>query len=217
MARNYEEMRRIYMSGGIDEAEVAADPAEQFHRWFAEALDSSPGDWFEANAMTLATSDSLGRVAARIVLLKGFEGDSPLFYTSYDSDKGRQLAENPAAAVCFYWSHLERQIRIEGRVEKVDPELSDRYFQSRPRGSQLGALASQQSAVVASRQVLEDRVAELDALYQGQEVPRPESWGGYRLLTHRYEFWQGRPDRVHDRIVYLREDAGGWQRKRLSP
>lgn len=217
MTLTFQEMRRIYMAGGIDEAEVAEDPAEQFHRWFDEALQASPGEWFEANAMTLATCDSLGRVTARIVLLKGFEGDAPVFFTSYASNKGRQLAENPSAALCFYWSHLERQIRIEGRVEKVDPTLSDRYFQSRPRGSQLGALASEQSAVVESRQVLEDRVAELDAQFRGHEVPRPETWGGYRLHTNRYEFWQGRPDRVHDRILYLREEAGAWQRKRLSP
>src|SRR5690606_22988560 len=140
------------------------------------------------NAMTLATADASGRVTARIVLLKGFDDQAPVFYTSYASDKGTQLAANPSAAVCFYWSHLERQIRIEGRVEKVDPALSDRYFHSRPRGSQLGALASQQSAVVESRQALEARVAELDALYRDQEIPRPESWGGYRLRASRYEF-----------------------------
>lgn len=217
MAPTLEEMRRIYMAGGIDEGEVAESPTEQFDRWFAEAVQSSPGEWFEANAMTLATADRSGRVTARVVLLKGFDGDAPVFYTSYASDKGQQLADNPNAAVCFYWSHLERQVRIEGRVAKVDAALSDRYFHSRPRGSQLGALASQQSTVVESRQQLEARIAELDAQYRGQEVPRPEYWGGYRLETTRYEFWQGRPDRLHDRIAYVRDSSGHWQRQRLAP
>lgn len=217
MTLTFEQMRRIYMTGGVDEADVADNPSEQFHRWFDEAVQSSPGEWFEANAMTLATADRSGRVTARIVLLKGFNDDSPVFYTSYASEKGQQLAENPSAALCFYWSHLERQIRIEGRVAKVDPVLSDRYFQSRPRGSQLGALASRQSAVVANRQELESRVAELENQYRGEEIPRPEHWGGYRLETTRYEFWQGRPDRLHDRIAYVRDASGQWQRQRLAP
>lgn len=217
MALTFEEMRRIYMAGGIDEAEVAEDPVDQFHAWFEEALQASPGEWFEANAMTLATADRSGRVSARVVLLKGFDGEAPIFFTNYDSDKGHQLAENPAVALCFYWPHLERQVRIEGRVEKVDAATSDRYFRSRPRGSQLGAVASGQSSFVASRALLEARVAELEARYRGQEIPRPENWGGYRTHANRYEFWQGRPDRLHDRVVYLRNDAGHWRRQRIAP
>ena len=167
--------------------------------------------------MTLATADRSGRVTARVVLLKGFVHGGPMFCTNYESDKGRQLAENPHAAMCFYWPHLERQARIEGTVETVPSDVSDHYFHSRPRGSQLGALASAQSAAVTDRHFLESRLSELEATYRGREIPRPEHWGGYRLTPTRFEFWQGRQNRLHDRIAYHIDDRGGWARERLAP
>lgn len=213
-------MRRTYTSGGLDVSNAAADPVEQFQKWFQDAVDTSPGEWFEANAMTLATASKGGHATARIVLLKGFEECCPIFFTNYLSEKGVQMAENPFATLCFYWAHCERQIRIEGHVERVSAELSDQYFASRPRGSQLGALVSQQSAVVASREFLEQRLAELESQYGESPIPRPPHWGGYRLLPEKYEFWQGRENRLHDRIVYSRsegETGNPWTLSRLSP
>ena len=211
-------MRRRYTSGGIDVSDAEADPVEQFHKWFADAIHNSPGDWFEANAMTLATSSKLGHVTSRIVLLKGFDDDQcPIFFTNYLSEKGQQIAENPRAAICFYWPHCERQIRIEGTVTKVSAEVSDTYFQSRPRGSQLGALVSQQSAVVSNREFLESSLQGLEQKYASDKIPRPESWGGYRLKPSKFEFWQGRDNRLHDRIVYQIAGDTTWERFRVSP
>ena len=211
-------MRRSYGSGGIDVNNVSDDPVDQFHVWFKAAHEQSPGDWFEANAMTLATSDRAGRVSARIVLLKGFDAGCPMFYTNYQSDKGLQLAENPHAALCFYWPHMEQQVRIEGGVEKVSAELSDKYFHSRPRGSQIGAVVSEQSRVVDSRETLDQQLREAEARFADQKVPRPEHWGGYRLQALRFEFWKGGEHRLHDRIIYRRESLDApWVRERLAP
>ena len=211
-------MRRDYGGGGIDVENTAADPLDQFHSWFEAARQSAPGDWFEANAMTVATADADGNVSARILLLKGFDEGCPMFYTNYESDKGRQLAANPKAALCFYWPHAEQQVRIEGRVEKVSSQLSDHYFHSRPRASQLGAVISDQSREVPSREALDQQLSEVTAKYEGQEVPRPAHWGGYRLIPLRYEFWKGGEARLHDRIVYTRATpAAAWVRKRIAP
>ncbi len=212
-----DKMRRDYRAGVFDVETALADPIEQFDLWFQAAREASPGDWFEVNAMTLATADKAGNVSARILLLKGFDHGGPVFFTNYLSDKGRQLAENPQVSLCFYWAHREQQIRIEGRTEKVSPELSDEYFQSRPRGSQLGAKVSQQSSPVNSRQAMETRLAELEKEFAGKQVPRPAHWGGYRILPSRYEFWQGRENRLHDRIVYRATSSGEWIRERISP
>lgn len=212
-----DQMRRTYTAGGFDVADAVADPAEQFRLWFDAAKDNSPGDWFEANAMTLSTADSEGRVTARIVLLKGFDEDCPIFFTNYESEKGRQLKQNAQASLCFYWPHLERQIRIEGVVEKSSETLSDEYFQSRPRGSQLGAWVSEQSEAVVNRDFLEKRLAELELQYANQSIPRPKHWGGYRIQPVKYEFWQGRNNRLHDRIVYVSRPDLCWQLVRLSP
>lgn len=211
-------MRRNYGSGGIDLENTAADPVDQFHQWFEAARQASPAEWFEANAMTLATADRSGRVSARVVLLKGFDEGFPMFFTNYDSDKGQQLADNPHAALCFYWAHMEQQVRIEGSVEKVADALSDKYFHSRPRGSQIGAAISEQSRVLASRELLDRQLREAEQRWDGQEIPRPANWGGYRLRTTRYEFWKGGEHRLHDRIVYRRDQPRGtWTRERLAP
>ena len=213
-------MRRTYSAGGIDTSTAATDPVEQFHTWFQDAVATSPGEWFEANAMTLATASKTGQVTARIVLLKGIEQNCPIFFTNYLSEKGLQLAENPQATLCFYWAHCERQIRIEGTVEQVSSELSDQYFASRPRGSQLGALVSQQSAVVPDRPFLEARLLELEKQYADGPIPRPDHWGGYRLHPAKFEFWQGRDNRLHDRIVYSKTattTSKHWELCRISP
>jgi pyridoxamine 5'-phosphate oxidase len=173
-------------------------------------------DWFAPTAATRATSSADGHVTARIVLVKGVDQDGLLFFTNYDSPKGRQLTENPRAALVLYWPHLERQVRVEGRVGKISREASNEYFHSRPRGSQIGAVVSAQSQVIADRLVLEQRAAELEQQLAGAEVPLPDYWGGYRLEPDCLEFWQGRENRLHDRFRYRRQ-AGLWLRERLAP
>lgn len=211
-------MRRDYGKTGIDVGDVQPDPVDQFTLWFDAAREESPGDWFEANAMTVATADAQGNVTSRILLLKGFDSGCPIFFTNYESSKGKQMTANPQAALCFYWGHREQQIRIEGWVEKVSAELSDEYFQSRPRGSQFGAIISQQSDTIESRQWLESRLKEAEQRFGEGPIPRPEHWGGYRLVPRKFEFWQGRSNRLHDRIVYCRDDhESPWQISRLSP
>lgn len=212
-----EQMRREYVRGGLDENEVDPDPVAQFQRWFSEAQQPDLPEWMEVNAVTLSTADRHGCVSSRIVLLKGIDQGRFRFYTNYDSAKGQQLAENPRLSVCVFWPHLERQVRIDGEVDKVDRQRSIDYFHSRPRDSQIGAHVSEQSTEVAGRQDLERRMEELRAEYEGQEIPCPENWGGYAIVPGRVEFWQGRASRLHDRICYLRDPAGGWKRVRLSP
>jgi len=215
-------LRKEYQTTGIEADLMHQDPIEQFRVWFDAAVEASPGEWFEPNAMTLATADSSGSVTARVVLLKGLnvateetEG-SIRFFTNYGSTKGQQLADNPVAAVVFNWAHQGRQVRIEGSVTKTSREVSEAYFHSRPRGSQLGAAASQQSAEIQSRQQLQEIRDQLDKELQDQPVPLPENWGGYQLTPAKVEFWQGRLDRLHDRVIYQQEN-GAWRRFRISP
>lgn len=209
------DLRKEYRLRGLAEADVERDPLRQFQRWFDEALAAALP---EPNAMTLATVSAQGKPSARMVLLKGFDAAGFVFFSNYESRKGGELAARPEAALVFYWAELERQVRIEGRVERTTAEESDAYFHSRPVGSQIGAIASHQSSVLANRQELEARSAALDEAYQGQTVPRPAFWGGYRVVPEVYEFWQGRPSRLHDRLRYRRASGeGAWIIERLSP
>ncbi|UFH54365.1 pyridoxamine 5'-phosphate oxidase [Spirosoma sp. KNUC1025] len=207
------DLRNEYTLHGLDAADVLPDPIAQFRRWFDSALDARVP---EPNAMHVSTVTSDGRPDGRIVLLKDVSEAGFTFYTNYESRKGSELIERPFAALTFFYPELERQIRIEGSVEKVSPEESDAYFSSRPRGSQIGAWVSHQSTVIDSRSVLEIRQQELEAQFAGQPVPRPPYWGGFRVVPDVLEFWQGRPSRLHDRIRY-RKEAGAWLIERLSP
>lgn len=206
-------LRQDYRSASLAESDVDQNPFIQFEKWFKEALDAQ---LFEPNVMTLATADLSGRPSARILLLKGFDENGFVFFTNYDSKKGKELAENPQAAMVFFWGDLERQVRIEGTITKVEAEESTDYFHSRPKGSQIGATASTQSSVIPNREVLENRVAALTEEFSEKEVPRPANWGGYRLKPDLIEFWQGRSSRLHDRINYESVD-GSWSINRLAP
>ena len=207
------DQRKEYRAGELLEADAAANPVGQFDRWFADAERAAVP---EPTAMTLATADAAGRPSARVVLLKGVDPRGFVFYSNYTSHKGRDLAENPWAALCFYWTQLERQVRVEGRVERVARDEAERYFHSRPVSSQVGAWASHQSAVIESREELERREAELAAKFAGGPVPLPDFWGGYRVVPEVVEFWQGRPSRLHDRLRYTRT-GDAWTRERLAP
>lgn len=209
-----QDLRIDYGRGHLTEADVAADPVRQFEWWFA---DARAADVPEPNAMTLATADAGGAPSARVVLLKGFDDRGFCFFTNYDSRKGRDLSANPRAALCFYWQPLERQVRVEGAVERVGRDESEAYFRTRPPAAQVGAWASAQSQVIASRGDLAAREAELAARFAGGPVPLPDFWGGYRVVPAAVEFWQGRPSRLHDRIRYARRADGGWAIDRLSP
>jgi pyridoxamine 5'-phosphate oxidase len=207
------ELRREYRAAGLDSDQLDDDPVAQFGRWFGEA---ERAEEIEPNAMTLATSSPDGRPSARIVLLKGFGPDGFVFFSNYASRKGDELAANPNAALVFWWPALERQVRLEGRVERTTTEESEAYWASRPLGSRLAALASAQSQVLAGREELVRRVEELATRHRDGDVPLPEAWGGYRLVPDAFEFWQGQPNRLHDRFRYTRHQDG-WLVQRLSP
>jgi pyridoxamine 5'-phosphate oxidase len=207
-------LRIEYRRERLLEEQADADPFVTFAAWFAEAQEVGV---FEPNAMTLATADAAGRPSARMVLLKGVDARGFCFYTNYTSRKGRELAENPWAALVFWWGPLERQVRIEGQIEQMAAAESDAYFRSRPRGAQLSAWASAQSSVIPDRQTLEARLHEIEEQYAGQEPPRPPDWGGYRLVPTVIEFWQGGPHRLHDRLQYTRQSDGSWWLARLAP
>jgi pyridoxamine 5'-phosphate oxidase len=206
-------LRKDYGQDRLNESDVAADPFDQFNAWFEQALAAEVN---EPNAMNVATVDADGKPTSRIVLIKQFDRRGFTWYTNYDSQKGRQLAANPHAALLFFWSELERQIRIEGRVERTSAQESDKYFHSRPLKSRLAAIASAQSAPIANRAALEQNYDAVAAHY-GEAPPRPENWGGFRLVPQRIEFWQGRRSRFHDRIVYTLQADGSWTRQRLQP
>jgi pyridoxamine 5'-phosphate oxidase len=208
------DIRREYASHALDEHDAHADPIAQFTIWFDEALKSQ---LLDVNAMTLATASAKGEPSARTVLLKGADQNGFVFYTNYDSAKGRDLAANPRASLLFFWAELERQVRINGAVTKTTSAESDQYFHSRPFESQIGASISDQSRPIADRSLLEKKYAELTAKYQGSTVPRPAHWGGYRLTPDAMEFWQGRKSRLHDRLLYTRQADGSWKRSRLAP
>jgi pyridoxamine 5'-phosphate oxidase len=208
------ELRKEYQKEALSEEEVLADPLLQFTKWWTEAVAS---DLEEVNAMTLATASSDGLPAARIVLLKGFDAKGFVFFSNYLSYKAQQLSENPRACLVFFWKELERQVRITGLVEKVSRQESDDYFHSRPEGSKIGAWASPQSQVIASRSWLEDKERKMRQRFLHGQMERPEHWGGYRVRPITIEFWQGRPNRLHDRINYNLQADGSWKIERLAP
>jgi pyridoxamine 5'-phosphate oxidase len=208
------DLRRDYSLGGLSEAEAGIDPFALFHRWFNEARAAELTD---PNAMILATTTPDGVPSARAVLLKALDNRGFTFFTNYESRKGREMKVNPRVALVFLWHQLERQVRVEGTVELLTPRESDEYFITRPLGSRLGAWASEQSEVIPSREFLETQHAALMAKYPDGNIPRPPNWGGYRVLPVAIEFWQGRPSRLHDRILFTQRADGGWDRVRLAP
>ena len=211
--KNLADIRSDYQHAILDESHMLSGPLEQFDKWFREALEAEVR---EVNAMSLATATLEGRPSNRIVLLKGLDETGFVFFTNYHSDKGQMLAANPYAAMTFFWPELERQVRIEGRVEKVGSEESDVYFSKRPWGSRIAALTSEQSTVITHREDLETRYNELADHYRDKDPIRPPHWGGYRLLPESVEFWQGRSNRLHDRLKYIKSGEG-WRLVRLAP
>ncbi len=207
------DLRKDYTKETLNETDIDPNPFQQFQRWFDQAVNA---ELPEPNAMTLATASKDGIPAARIVLLKAVDDRGFTFFTNYNSAKGKELEANPQAALVFLWTELERQVRIVGTVEKISPEESDGYFFSRPHNSRLGAWASDQSAVISTRDVLEQKLTALKLEYENQEVPRPPHWGGFRVIPREIEFWQGRSSRLHDRLRYQRKE-NGWTIDRLSP
>ncbi len=206
-------LRREYQQKGLIETDAADDPINQFSLWFNESLELG---LLDANAMSIATSTPEGKPSNRIVLLKSFDEKGFVFYTNYNSRKGLELISNPFASILFYWEELSRQVRIEGKAEKLSSAESAEYFSSRPIESRLGALASAQSTIIKNREELEKRYEELEKLYAEQVIPKPEHWGGFRIVPEKVEFWQGRPNRLHDRIVFFRKE-NLWEKKRLAP
>ena len=207
-------IRKDYKLQSLDEKDVFKDPIKQFEKWWNEVLGSTIE---EVNAMTLATATPDGKPSARIVLLKGFTNEGFIFFTNYESHKGEELKENPQACLVFFWKELERQVRIEGLIEKISEAESDEYFNSRPAGSKIGAWASPQSKVIGSREILEEKVKAIEKQFTNTAIERPEHWGGYILKPLLIEFWQGRPSRLHDRIQYTKLENKNWKIERLAP
>jgi pyridoxamine 5'-phosphate oxidase len=211
---NLQDLRRNYATRSLDREDLNADPFAQFDLWMREAIET---EVLEPNAMSLATADASGRPALRTVLLKGFDRRGLVFYTNYESAKARDLAENPRVAASFLWLPLERQVIVSGQAAKISAAESLRYFLSRPRDSQIGAWASRQSQVITTRSLLEGKFAEMKAKFQQGEIPLPGNWGGYRVTPATFEFWQGRPSRMHDRFRYTRQPDDSWTIERLMP
>lgn len=208
------EIRKEYTMASLELKSIHKNPIVQFEKWFKEAMQA---EVLEPNAMTLSTVTEAGRPTARVVLLKGVEKNKFSFYTNYQSKKGKELEHNPACALTFFWPELERQVRIEGVSERLETAISEAYFQSRPRGSQVGAWASPQSSIIKDRELLEARVKEIEKRFEGKDVlPKPHQWGGYAVEPFEIEFWQGRASRLHDRIVYYKNE-GEWVMHRLAP
>ena len=207
-------LRQDYSASQLSEQATHADPIKQFDSWFNEAVSAAV---LEPNAMTLATATIDGRPSARIVLLKGYDVEGFSFYTNYLSRKGKEIAKNPLGALTFFWGELERQVRIEGIIEKLSKEQSEKYFRLRPKASQIGAVVSPQSQEIATRGELDGRMVKMEAEYKDKEIPKPAHWGGYVLKPRVIEFWQGRTSRMHDRIVYKKVDNKTWKKVRLAP
>ena len=212
-------LRKEYETSGLRAEDLPADPVEGVKQWVQLALERCPADWFEVNTFSLATSSLNGQVTCRILLLKKVLPEGIVFFSNYESSKGQQLLENPHASACFHWPYLSRQVRLTGEVIKTSRELSEEYFHSRPRGSQIGAVVSAQSTELAEERDLQAEAEQLDQQYAEQTIPLPDNWGGYLLQPLEVEFWQGRTSRLHDRIVYRRDQVGGgqWERSRLAP
>jgi pyridoxamine 5'-phosphate oxidase len=208
------DIRKEYKLHSLSENEVDRDPIRQFTRWWQETIASEID---EANAMTLSTASAQGKPFARIVLLKGYDNNGFVFFTNYESKKGKEIGENPRATLLFFWKELERQVRIEGTVEKVNEKDSDAYFSSRPLESRIGAWASPQSRIIESRETLEANVQKIKQQFPGENIPRPPHWGGYIVVPETIEFWQGRPNRLHDRILYTLIAQNNWSIQRLAP
>ncbi|USD24539.1 pyridoxamine 5'-phosphate oxidase [Flagellimonas marinaquae] len=215
MQKDLSNYRKSYEKSELTEATVMENPLEQFQKWFYEVEASDGVD--EPNAMTVSTLGLDGFPKSRVVLMKKFTFEGFIFYTNYQSEKGKAIEANPSICLSFFWPNMERQVIIKGKAEKIAENLSDGYFESRPTGSQLGAVVSDQSEVVPSRDYLEKKLKELEQKYEGQEVPRPEYWGGYLVRPISIEFWQGRPNRLHDRIRYTLQDDYDWKIERLAP
>ena len=206
-------LRQDYRAAELSEKDADKNPIKQFEKWFKAAIDAQI---YEPNVMTLATADKTGKPNARIVLLKGFDENGFSFYTNYLSQKGKELKKNPQGCLVFFWAELERQVRIEGKIEKLSKEASEKYFNSRPVGSQISAIVSPQSQIITDRSILEHKVQELTKQFEGKNIPKPAPWGGYILKPTAIEFWQGRTSRLHDRIKYDLT-SGKWQTNRLAP
>lgn len=213
MDKKIADIRKEYAQHTLDISDVAKNPVNQFTQWFDQALKS---DVTEPNAMHLATLDKEGNPTGRIVLLKGIEDQNFVFYTNYNSHKGQEIEKHPFVSLTFFWPELERQVRVQGSVHKVSADLSDTYFASRPRGSQIGAWVSPQSQTIESREMLEKLNQDLTAKFEGKAIERPKHWGGYAVHPEKIEFWQGRPNRLHDRICYTKE-VSSWKVERLAP
>lgn len=211
--KNISDIRNDYKLKQLDKTHVQQSPITQLENWVHDAVEAS---LYEPTAMTLSTVSSLGKPSSRVVLLKGIVPAGLVFFTNYNSRKGKELLQNPLGAINFFWPELERQVRIEGRIEKVSEKESNEYFQSRPRESQLGAMSSPQSEIIESREVLEKNIENLTKEYEGKPITKPVHWGGYILIPDYFEFWQGRSSRLHDRIIYVQEGAD-WKIKRLAP